>query len=198
MFVSGLIPHVSKDVDFDVSKPYVIVANHFSYLDIVTTNVMLPLYFSFMAKKELADIPIFAIFFKTIDIPVDRSRNRASYQAFEKAQSKLDKGISVMVFPEGGIGTTVPKMRRFKSGAFRLAIENKVPVLPVTIADNWKRLYSGGLEDGGTPGKMRIHIHRPLSTSHLKVEDVNNLKSEVYRIIENQWVQMNPETELES
>lgn len=192
MVLTGLIPKVKREVELEKNTTFIFVANHFSYLDILTVNVLLPGYFNFLAKKELAEIPLFKIFFKTIDITVDRKNVRESYHSFSKASARLKEGVSVMIFPEGGIGNTIPKMRRFKTGAFRLAIEHGVPVVPVTIADNWKRLYSGGLEKGGTPGRMRIHIHRPIDTERLKEEDIDQLKSDVYSIIENKWEEMNP------
>jgi 1-acyl-sn-glycerol-3-phosphate acyltransferase len=191
MLFTGLIPSVSSDTSLPKEGTFIFVANHFSYLDILTVNVLLPHYFNFLAKKELGNIPLFKIFFRTIDIPVDRGSVRESYASFSQAAERLRNGISIMIFPEGGIGTSIPKMKRFKSGAFRLAQESGIPIVPVTIADNWKRLYSGGLERGGTPGRMRIHIHRPIDTAHLKEAEIDRLKSDVYHIIEKKWEELN-------
>ena len=165
--------------------------NHFSYLDILSVNVQMPYYFNFMAKSELGKIPLFRVFFRTIDIPVDRKSISGARKAIEMSNDRMERDISLLNFPEGGIGTTVPQMRAFKMGAFKLAIAHQVPVVPITIADNWKRLPSGGLDSGGTPGRMRMHVHRPISTTNLKEGDEEALASEVYRIIESKFNELN-------
>jgi 1-acyl-sn-glycerol-3-phosphate acyltransferase len=189
--LTGLKGEVTYEELLDKKQTFVFTPNHFSYFDIVSVNTQMPFYFSFMAKKELSKIPLFKIFFKTIDIPVDRKSRDGSFKAYQMANRKLKEGISILNFPEGGIGNTVPKMRKFKLGPFKLAIENQVDIVPITIADNWKRLPSGGLEGGGTPGKMRLHIHRPISTKGLKSSDAQHLADNVYRIIEDKFNQMN-------
>lgn len=191
LYLTGIRSKVEYEEGLNRDEIYVFTPNHFSYFDIVSVNTQMPFYFSFMAKKELSNIPLFKIFFKTIDIPVDRKSRDGSFKAYLKANQKLKSGISILNFPEGGIGTTVPKMRKFKLGPFKMAIENSVPVVPITIADNWKRLPSGGLEGGGTPGRMRMFVHRPISTKNLKITDAQALADQVYTIIEEKFNQMN-------
>jgi 1-acyl-sn-glycerol-3-phosphate acyltransferase len=191
IYLTGINSKVTYEVALNKKGTYVFTPNHFSYFDIVSVNTQMPFYFSFMAKKELSDIPLFKIFFKTIDIPVDRKSRDGSYKAYVRANNKLKDGVSILNFPEGGIGNTVPKMRKFKLGPFRMAIENGVDVVPITLADNWKRLPSGGLDKGGTPGKMRMYVHRPISTKNLKLADAQALADEVYSIIEEKFNQMN-------
>jgi 1-acyl-sn-glycerol-3-phosphate acyltransferase len=191
MFFSGLIAKTTYDEKLDKKKTYIFTPNHFSYFDIVSVNSQMPFYFSFMAKKELANIPVFKIFFRTIDIPVDRYTREGAKNAYIGAHNKLDAGISILNFPEGGIGPQVPKMRKFKMGAFKMAIERGLDVVPITLPDNWKRLPSGGLSKGGTPGRMRMHVHRPIPTKHLKPGDEVVLADEVYAIIERKFNEMN-------
>lgn len=189
--LTGIHSKVTYEELLDKKQTFVFTPNHFSYFDIVSVNTQMPFYFSFMAKKELSNIPLFKIFFKTIDIPVDRQSRDGSFKAYLMANKKLKEGTSILNFPEGGIGTSVPKMRKFKLGPFKMAIENGVDVVPITIADNWKRLPSGGLMEGGTPGRMRLHIHRPISTKNLKPSDAQQLADQVYSIIEEKFNQMN-------
>lgn len=191
MFLSGLRPQTIYEQDLDPSETYIFTPNHFSYLDILSVNVQMPFYFNFMAKSELGNIPLFRIFFKTIDVPVERSSLSGAKKALMLASERLLGGTSLLNFPEGGIGEKVPKMMPFKKGAFKLAIEHKVKVVPITILDNYKRLPSGGLESGGCPGKMRMIVHRPIETANLKEEDVDHLANEVYRIIEERFNQEN-------
>ncbi len=144
-----------------------------------------------MAKKELANIPLFKIFFRTIDIPVDRGSKAGAREAYKLANAKLNSGVSLLNFPEGGIGRTVPKMRKFKLGPFKMAIDHGLDIVPVTLPDNWKRLPSGGFEGGGTPGKMRMHVHRPIPTKNLKPGDEVELAEKVYSIIEQKFNEFN-------
>lgn len=191
MFVSGLRGKTIYEAPLDKSQTYIFTPNHFSYFDIVSVNSQMPFFFSFMAKKELANIPFFKIFFRTIDLPVDRKSKDGAKRAYYLAHKKLKDGISLLNFPEGGIGNTVPKMRNFKMGPFRLAIDYGYPIVPITLPDNWKRLPSGGLREGGTPGKMRMYVHRPIPTENLKPGDEVELAKKVYSIIEEKFNELN-------
>jgi 1-acyl-sn-glycerol-3-phosphate acyltransferase len=191
MYASGLWPITIQKSKLDKNKAYVFVANHFSYLDILSLNVQVPHYFRFMAKSELGKIPLFKIFFGTIDISVNRSSIKDSHKAFTYADEALQQGESLGIFPEGRIGNNVPTMSRFKNGAFKLAIENNIAVVPVSILDNWKRLPDGGLESGGTPGKMRVIVHEPINTDQLTLNDMNALSDKVFDIIQNTFNEFN-------
>jgi 1-acyl-sn-glycerol-3-phosphate acyltransferase len=187
IIVCGLWPVVKYQRRLSRKKKYVFVPNHSSYLDIVTCACLLPGTLSFMAKKELLNIPLFGIFFRTIDIPVDRKSNAASHRAFIEAGKRLAKGMNILIFPEGTIPTHTPELGRFKIGAFRLAIEQGAEIVPVSIPDNHRRLPDGKFM--AFPGKMRMTIHRPLPTAHLNPNDAEALKDEVYRIIEEALIE---------
>ena len=167
---------------FDHSKPYVIAPNHSSQLDIVTLSVKLRLDFNFMAKIELARIPVFGIFFRTIDIAVDRKNIRQAAKAYQKALDHLDSGKSIVVFPEGTIVGSAPKLGRFKEGAFKLAIEKQVDLLPVTIIGNWDVLPDKG-KFHFMPGKVIQYVHTPISTKGMTVDQVNELRDKVFQLI---------------
>ena len=72
---------------------------------------------------------------------------------------------------------------RFKAGAFRLAINHKVPLVPMTFFDNKKRLSYTFFS--GSPGKMRVQVHPSISTEHLTIEDTKELGEEVFSLISN-------------
>jgi 1-acyl-sn-glycerol-3-phosphate acyltransferase len=182
ILVCGLWPKVRREHRLSRKKKYVFVPNHSSYLDIVTCACLLPGTISFMAKQELRNVPLFGIFFRTIDIPVNRKSNAASHRAFLEAGKRLAKGMNILIFPEGTIPAHTPELGRFKIGAFRLAIEQGAEIVPVSIPDNYRRLPDGKFT--AFPGKMRMTIHRPLPTAHLNPADAEALKDEVYRIIE--------------
>ncbi len=182
-----LRPKVVFERKLHKGHKYVFVPNHSSYLDIATTTAVLPGTFSFMAKRELQDIPLFGIFFRTIDIPVNRQSTTASHRAFVEAGKLLAAGRNILIFPEGTIPSHTPVLGRFKIGAFRLAIEQGAEIVPVTIPDNHRRLPDGTFH--ASPGLMRVKVHRPIPTRHLKPEDADELKDQVYRIIEEELKQ---------
>jgi 1-acyl-sn-glycerol-3-phosphate acyltransferase len=176
---------------FDTSKPYIICPNHTSQLDIVTLTVKLnQLDFSFMAKKELEEIPVFGIWFRTIDIAVDRKNIRKAAEAYKKATRFFESGRSLVIFPEGTISNQVPKLIKFKDGPFRMAIEKQIDLLPVTIIGNWEVLPDQGVFEG-KPGKTIQYIHKPISTIGLTLDDTDMLKNKVYQIIENKLKEYN-------
>lgn len=192
MLVSGLRGKVTyDDPDMDLNQTYIFTPNHFSYFDIVSVNTQMPFFFSFMAKKELAKIPLFKIFFRTLDMPVDRKSKEGAMRAYYLANKKLNDGISLLNFPEGGIGPQVPEMRKFKLGPFKMAIEHQVDIVPITLPDNWKRLPCGEFVPAGSPGRMRMHVHRPISTKNLKRGDETMLADQVFSIIESKFKEMN-------
>ncbi len=172
------------ETPFNHQSPYVIVPNHTSQLDIVSLTVKLRLDFNFMAKMELAKVPVFGIFFRTIDIAVDRKNIRQAAKAYQKAMLHLDSGKSIVIFPEGTINSHTPKLGRFKEGAFKLAIEKQVDILPVTIIGNWQVLPDQG-KFHFLPGKVIQYVHTPISTKGMTIDDVDVLKEKVFQIIKS-------------
>ncbi len=169
----------------DSSKSYVITPNHTSQLDIITLTVKLnQLDFSFLAKAELEKIPLFGIWFRTIDIAVDRKNVRRAAEAYLKTVKYIENGRSMVIFPEGTISNQTPKLIKFKDGPFRLAIETQVDILPVTILGNHIVLPDQGVFEG-QPGKVIQYVHKPISTKGMTLNDVDTLKDQVYNIINN-------------
>jgi len=168
----------------DWSKPYIICPNHSSNLDISAMCVLVNTNCSFMGKEELKDALVTGLFFRTVDIPVNRDSKMSSYRAFKKASEKLQEGISLIIFPEGKISDDYPPtLHEFKNGPFRLAIEHKIPIIPVSSANTWKKLWDDGTKYGTMPGICKFHVHKPIETANLSVDDADELKDKVYEII---------------
>ncbi|MCB0765395.1 MAG: 1-acyl-sn-glycerol-3-phosphate acyltransferase, partial [Flavobacteriales bacterium] len=107
--------------------PYVICCNHSSYLDIIQMYNVVPEYFLFIGKYELLRWPLFNIFFKGMNIAVNRGSHVEAAKAFRRAASAIDRGTSIALFPEGTIPAFTPRLKPFKDGAFKMAIEKQVP-----------------------------------------------------------------------
>jgi 1-acyl-sn-glycerol-3-phosphate acyltransferase len=188
--LTGMVPKITYKVPLDASKQYIYCANHISYLDIVLTGGFLPTFNFFMAKMELSKVPLFNIWFKTIDVPVKRESLRNSHTAFVKAGEKLDHGASLIIFPEGRIPDNAPVMKYpLKPGAFKLAIEKGIPIVPISILDNFQRLDMDSLSM--SPGKMRMVVHEPIDTKNFTEADVKEISENVYHIINNELIANN-------
>lgn len=165
--------------------PYVICSNHSSYLDIVAMYNVVPQYFVFMGKNELRRWPLFRIFFKDMNIAVDRNNRSGAARAFIRADQALEQGTSVAIFPEGTIPEHTPRMKPFKDGAFRLAVGRQVPIVPITFVDHWRRFGEPGeLLSRACPGRARVVVHPAIPTTGLTEADLIALRQQVYRTIE--------------
>jgi 1-acyl-sn-glycerol-3-phosphate acyltransferase len=114
-------------------KHYIVVANHQSMLDILAVCAGLPLNFKFLAKRELFQIPFMGWAMAAAGyIPVDRASHKSGREAMQRITRVLDRGVSVLLFPEG---TRSPdgKIHAFKMGAFKLARDNHIEILPVVV-----------------------------------------------------------------
>ena len=189
--LTGIIPRIRFEQPLDRSRSYIFCSNHFSYLDIPMSALVVKKSWRFMAKVELGDIPIFNIFFRTVDIPVHRESARESFKAVQEASESLDRGANIVVYPEGMIGPHPPVMVRFKNGPFKLAIEKQIPIVPLTMTDNWNLLYVNGWKMYGHPGISRVIVHPPIETEGMTLADLNPLKKKVFHIIEQDLHQFN-------
>lgn len=182
--MAGFFYKFEYEQPIDWSKAYIICPNHTSNLDISAMCIIVKNDHCFMGKQELVDGLVTGLFFKTVDIPVNRESNIASFRAFKKAEERLQQGISMIIFPEGGIPQVYPpKLDSFKNGPFRLAIEQKVPIIPVTCNDAWKTLWDDGTKYGTRPGVVHFYVHKPIDTTNLTVDDADALRDRVHSII---------------
>ncbi len=165
--------------------PYIICCNHSSYLDIIHMLNVIPDFFLFMGKHELARWPLIGMFFKEMNIAVNRGNNMEAARAFRRAAQALDNGTSVAIFPEGTIPQFTPRMKPFKDGAFKLALEKQVPIVPITFLDHWKLLGEpNDLFSRSRPGISRAIVHPPIHTKGMTEADLVDLRTRVFKIIE--------------
>lgn len=191
-YFSGIFFVVKYEEKFDSKQTYIFTPNHASHLDIPLMCILANKKYHFMGKAELLKHPVMGIFFRTIDIPVNRASKIASFRAFKKASENLKKGHPLILFPEGKIADNAPVLGSFKDGAFRLAIENKIPIVPVTFLNNFEIMLDDGREFGSRPGICEVYFHRPILTENLKPEDADVLRDKVYTIIKNKFLEHNP------
>lgn len=180
----GFQVRIDREQTPDPEKSYMFVANHTSMTDIMLMLVAIKNPFVFVGKKELAKIPLFGFFYKRTSILVDRGSSKSRQAVFIRAQRRLRQGMSICIFPEGGVPEESIELDEFKDGAFRMAINHKIPIVPLTFADNKKR-FSYTFFSGG-PGRMRVKVHQFIETSTLSIEDTKNTNQRTHSLILNQ------------
>jgi len=185
LFFQGIWHEKLSKTDKLMDESYIICVNHTSYLDIIFLFTILNKHrFLYIGKKELATWPIMGIFFRKLDISIDRKNTREALKSLEEAKERLKQKWSIVIFPEGTIPKDVPKLGRFKNGAFKMAIETQKPILPITVLDNWKLLRTlPFLSAPARPGRSRVIIHDPIPTKGMTQKDLVSLRDKTYEII---------------
>ena len=151
---------------------YIVVANHQSLLDILAVLAAVPVNFKFLAKKELFYVPFMGWSMAAAAyIPLDRGSHESGRKAMGKINAFLARKVSVLLFPEG-TRSRDGKIQAFKSGAFKLARDNKVKILPVVVDGTGRALpkKTWFLKNRAT---FRVSIGKPVS-----FEDLGNMTLE--------------------
>lgn len=182
IFGIGCYPIIKREIKYKKGESYMFVANHTSMTDIMLMFYATKNPFVFVGKKELAKFPLFGYIYKRTCILVDRSNTKSRVEAFRRAEKRLSEGLSVCIFPEGGVPDDLHLiLDEFKDGAFRLAIEHQIPIAPMTFHDNKKR-FPYALFKGG-PGQMRVKIQQLIPTADMGLEDRRRLKNQTREVI---------------
>ncbi|MEP6261326.1 MAG: lysophospholipid acyltransferase family protein [Gillisia sp.] len=182
LYGMGFFPKKISSAKLEEGKSYMFVANHTSIIDIMLMLAVNDHPFVFLGKVELARIPLFGYFYRRTCILVDRGSQKSRLQAFAEAQRRLKQGNSICIFPEGGVPADEKiVLAPFKDGAFRLAIDHQIPIVPITFHDNKKRFSYTFFS--GSPGKMRVKIHEIIPTKNKTQEEKRALKDKTYQVI---------------
>ena len=166
--------------------PYIIVANHASYLDIFMMYAILPKsHFLFMGKAEILKYPLMKTLFKHLNIPVHRDNRMKSARSFITAKKALAEGWSLVIFPEGKIpDDNCPTMIPFRDGAFKLAKSANVPIVPITFTNNYY-LFSDpeDLLGPARPGISHVYLHEFIPVNVVESLTEKELSDKIFNII---------------
>lgn len=180
----GMGFYVKKEVlqKTEKEKSYMFIANHTSIIDVMLMLAVAKNPFVFVGKQELAKIPVFGFFYKRTCILVDRTNIKSKQKVFQAAQEKIDAGLSICIFPEG----LVPDdesivLDNFKKGAFKLAIEHNLAIVPMSFYDCKKRFSYTFFS--GSPGLLRVKIHPFIPTKFLNLSDILSLQKHCHKLI---------------
>jgi 1-acyl-sn-glycerol-3-phosphate acyltransferase len=181
LYGMGCPPQIRYSQQMKRSGSYMLVANHTSMLDIMLMLRVSRNPFVFVGKKELAGLPIFGFFYKRVCILVDREDSRSRSAVYRRAQRRLEEGLSICIFPEGGVPEESVILDTFKDGAFKMAIAHKIEVVPMTFYDNKRRFPFRFFS--GHPGPLRTRVHRFFDTQGYTASDAGSLRTEVRDLI---------------
>ena len=178
----GFYKAIDWEESLKIGQSYIFVANHTSMLDIMLMFSIIRHHpFVFVGKKELAKIPLFGYFYKRTSILVDRSNAISRKKVFSYAQDRIKQGLSICIFPEGGVPPEHIRLDNFKIGAFKLSLEHKLPLVPFTFLDNKKRFSYTFFS--GTPGRMRVKAHSIFNPKDYSPDSLREMKEKVYSLI---------------
>lgn len=179
----GLPIRITYHPEISSNTQYIFCPNHFSYLDIpamgLTRNNAI-----FVGKSAMEKIPLFGYMYKKLHITVDRKSLKSRYETFTRSLKAIEEGKNLVIFPEGGIlSNDPPKMAKFKDGAFRVAIEKQIPIVPVTIVNNWIILPENLLL-AWKP--VKIIFHRPIKTQNYTMDHCEDIKKQTFNVIDQE------------
>ena len=189
LLATGTSLEVIGGSHIDRSRSFVVVANHLSALDIMACVLAVPLPIRFLAKKELFRIPVLAQGMRAVGIiEVDRSSRRAVHtEVNRRARELIDANQSLIIYAEG----TRPrdgKMKSFKKGAFTMAIDGHLPVLPVSLHGSYEAWPPGQPWVRG--GHIQVVIDAPIETTAMVHSDTGRLRNQVFDIISKRVTDM--------
>lgn len=165
----------------DPRRPYVVVANHESYADVFLISKF-PWEMKWLSKDTMFKIPCMGWMMQMAgDIKLTRGNRESAVQALVQCRDRLGKKVSVMIFPEG-TRSRDGAMLPFKDGAFRLAIKEGVPILPIAVAGTRHAMAKGSFRF--RRARAIAEVLEPVDTSTFTLKDVAALREEVRRRID--------------
>ena len=163
--------------------PVVIVGNHQGYADIAAYFAAFRKFqFGFVAKKELAKIPLYGKWMPRIrSVFIERDDPRASLEAIKAGVDLIEKGFSLVIYPEG-TRSKGPIPGPFMKGSLKLATKPGVPIVPVSMHGTYKMYEQTGVI---RPATIRIIVHEPIETKGLSRQEERELNDRVEKIVKD-------------
>lgn len=171
----------------DKNKQYIFVGNHISYIDapILVKTIRCPI--RALGRIELSKTPVFGFIYRMVVVIVDRSDAEHRARSVRNLKSVINKGVSLIIMPEGTFNMTNKPLKDFFDGAFKVAIETQTTLKPFLLLDAFDRLHYRNLFTL-TPGKSRAVFLEEISVDGLTLDDVPELKQKVYDLMERKLI----------
>jgi len=181
---SGYYVKVENKEKLKTDTNCLIIANHSSHMDVFLMLITCKKPFVFVGKKELYSIPFFGYIYKRAAIMVDRSDSKSRFEVYGRANEMLEKGYNVCIFPETNYLDDTIILADFKRGAFKIAIENNLPIIPLVFYD--LKLKHPWYPKFGSLGKLRVKVLDKINVENLTEEDIPSLTIKAYNKIKHE------------
>lgn len=180
--ITGIEVKVQGEQHLWAHRPAVFVFNHQSYLDGFILFKLLRHSITGVAKKEIANTLIIGQLLRALDFAfIDRRDTSGAIEIMQPAVDRLKNGLSIVIAPEGTRSLT-PKLGRFKKGAFHLAMQAGVPIVPVVIRNDYELMVRNSLIF--RPGTVQVCILEPIDVTKWKVEELSSHINEVRELFQ--------------
>lgn len=163
--------------------PHIYVGNHGSYLDAIAVCISIPQSFSPLGKIEMAKVPVFGWIYKRIVVMIDRNNKVSREQSVLSLKKDMEKGQSILIFPEGTMNKTASPLGDFYDGAFRIAIETQTAIQPFVILNN-RKLLSRTNPLTAHPGFVTTVFLPAVAVNEYSINEVEVLKRKVHGMME--------------
>jgi 1-acyl-sn-glycerol-3-phosphate acyltransferase len=168
-FLVGIRYQVQGREYIDPSQPYIYIFNHRSFIDAPVIPMAIRQEVRAIGKKELSKIPVFGLIVSRVAVWVDRKNAASRKASVEKLLKILQNGISIVVAPEGTRNDTGQALLPFQKGAFRIAAETGIPIMPMAVIGADRIMKRGSLLM--QPGKVNIYFSSPIATASYTGEE---------------------------
>lgn len=160
---------------------YIFVSNHMSYLDAFIAATAIPNYLKFLGKAEVLRYPVFGFVLKHLYVPVQRDDKGNRAWSMEQMKEKMKDGGSMFLCPEGTCNVTGNLLAHFHDGAFKLSVQTQTPLVPLTFIGTGDLLPRSLLYI--KPGLVQVYWHAPIPSTNYTMENLEDFKEEVKRIM---------------
>lgn len=182
-FLSGIRYEIHDSHLIKKHQPYIFIFNHRSFIDAPVIPIAIPQEVRAIGKKELSKVPFFGFIVSWVAVWVDRNDAESRKSSVERLLKILSSGISIVVAPEGTRNTSEYTLLPFQRGAFRIAVETGIPIMPMAIIGADKIMKKGSLLI--KPGLIRIYFSNPIEPENLNnLEDYQELSEKSFKRLE--------------
>ena len=165
----------------DKKKSYIFVANHQGAYDIFLVYGYLNQSIKWVMKQSLRNIPLVGKACEAAGfIFVDNSSPKTAAKTVKAAEKQLKNGVSIVIFPEGSRSLT-GKLSRFKKGAYQMALDLKLPIVPITINGTYEVMPIGTFLIN--PHKLELIIHNPIPPENIQIENIHDTTVQIGRLV---------------
>lgn len=173
--------------NFKKGENYIVICNHNSFFDILVSTPSVPGASKTLAKTELSKIPIFGLVYRSGSILVNRKSAASRTKSFLQMKETLDRGMHLILYPEGTRNKSQLPISPFYDGAFAMAVETQTPIIPALLFNTGK-IIPGGRTLYAEPHAVQMHFLKPIPVDGLTTADIKSLKEKTFNLMTEYFV----------